>query len=175
MACALTQGHTPKACKTVAGVKAILLAELANVNLSAMAKTAGVVTTLTCATGKQFFTYNQKGEVANWKQAGASDPKMGTKAQTQTVTLDVLGLDQATQTELELLLGNTLVAIVKLNDGSYWLVGEDYGIDVVTDEFDSGTAMGDFIGDKITLTGKTILKAASVNSALISVLTAAAV
>lgn len=174
MACALTQGHTPKACKSVAGVKEILLAELANVNLSALAKTAGVVTTLTCATGKQFFIYKQKGEIANWKQSGASDPKMGTKAQTQTITLETIGLDQATQTELELLLGNTLVAIVHMNDDSYWLVGQDYGLDVTTDELDSGTAMGDFLGDKITLTGKTILKAASVNSALIATLTAPA-
>lgn len=175
MACALTQGHTPKVCKSVAGVKEILIAELANVNLSAMAKTAGVVTTLTCATGKQFFIYKQKAETANWKQSGAADPKMGTKSQTQTITLDVLGFDQATQTELELLLSNSVVCIVKLNDGTYWLVGEDYGLDVTTMEGDSGTAMGDFMGDKITITGKTILKAASVNSGLIATLTAPAV
>lgn len=164
----LTQGHTPKSCKDPAGVAEILLTDYANITFP-VTKTSGVVTAITMASGKQFFKYKQKAEAANWKQEATVDAKNGTKSYTQTITLDVLGLDQATQTELELLVSATTAAIVKLNDGSYWFVADDtYGLDTTADALDSGTAMNDFMGDKITISGKTKLRAASVNSALIA-------
>ena len=47
MACSLTQGHTPKTCKTSAGTKSFLIAEYESV--TAITKTAGVITTITKA------------------------------------------------------------------------------------------------------------------------------
>ena len=44
MACSLTQGHTPKTCKTSAGTKSFLIAEYETV--TAITKTAGVITTI---------------------------------------------------------------------------------------------------------------------------------
>ena len=53
MACALTQGHTPKVCKTSAGVKSFLISEFANI--TSITKTACVITTLTTVVGADFF------------------------------------------------------------------------------------------------------------------------
>ena len=171
MACALTQGHTPKVCKTSAGVKSFLITEFANV--TSITKTAGVITTITAAVGTDWFRYKQKSEVASFKQTGASDVKTGTVAYDLEANLELLGLDQATQTELDLLIRNTVLIIAEMTDGTYWFLGENYGMDLVSDGLESGVALGDFMGDKLQFKGRAFTRVASVSSTVISGLTIA--
>ena len=171
MACALTQGHTPKVCKTSAGVKSFLITEFANV--TSLTKTAGVITTITAAVGTDWFRYKQKSEVASWKQTGASDVKTGTVAYDLEANMELLGLDQATQTELDLLIRNTVLIIAEMTDGTYWFLGENYGMDLVSDGLESGVALGDFMGDKLQFKGRAYTRVASVSSTVISGLTIA--
>ena len=171
MACALTQGHTPKVCKTSAGVKSFLITEFANV--TSLTKTAGVITTITAAVGTDWFRYKQKSEVASWKQMGASDVKTGTVAYDLEANMELLGLDQATQTELDLLIRNTVLIIAEMTDGTFWYLGENYGMDLVSDGLESGVALGDFMGDKLQFKGRAYTRVASVSSTVISGLTIA--
>ena len=171
MACALTQGHTPKVCKTSAGVKSFLITEFANV--TSLTKTAGVITTITAAVGTDWFRYKQKSEVASWKQMGASDVKTGTVAYDLEANMELLGLDQATQTELDLLIRNTVLIIAEMTDGTFWFLGENYGMDLVSDGLESGVALGDFMGDKLQFKGRAFTRVASVSSTVISGLTIA--
>lgn len=166
MACSLTQGHTPKTCKTSAGTKSFLIAEYESV--TAITKTAGVITTITKASGKNFFRYKQKAEIANWKQTGTGDPKVGTIAYDVEATVEMLGLDQASQTELGLLMANTVVMIAEDNDGTFWYLGEDFGMDLATDGLESGTAIGDFRGNKLSFKGRAYTRVASVSSTIIA-------
>jgi hypothetical protein len=166
MACSLTQGHTPKTCKTSAGTKSFLIAEYETV--TAITKTAGVISAITKAAGKTFFRYKQKAEVAMWKQTGTGDPKVGTIAYDVEATVEMLGLDQASQTELGLLMANTVVMIAEDNDGTYWFLGEDFGMDLATDGLESGTAIGDFRGNKLSFKGRAYTRVASVSSTIIS-------
>lgn len=166
MACSLTQGHTPKTCKTSAGTKSFLIAEYESV--TAITKTAGVITTITKAAGKNFFRYKQKAEVAMWKQTGTGDAKVGTIAYDVEATVEMLGLDQASQTELGLLMANTVVMIAEDNDGTYWFLGEDFGMDLATDGLESGTAIGDFRGNKLSFKGRAYTRVASVSSTIIA-------
>ena len=168
MACSLTQGHTPKTCKTSAGTKSFLIAEYESV--TSITKTAGVITTITKASGKRFFRYKQKAEVANWKQTGTGDPKVGTIAYDVEATVEMLGLDQASQTELDLLMANTVVMIAEDNDGTFWYLGEDFGMDLATDGLESGTAIGDFRGNKLSFKGRAYTRVASVSSTIITAL-----
>jgi hypothetical protein len=171
MPCSLTQGHTPKVCKTSAGVKSFLITEFANV--TALTKTAGVITTITAAVGTDWFRYKQKSEVASWKQTGASDVKTGTVAYDLEANMELLGLDQATQTELDLLIRNTVLIIAEMTDGTFWFLGENYGMDLVSDGLESGVALGDFMGDKLQFKGRAFTRVASVGSSVISGLTIA--
>lgn len=164
--CSLTQGHTPKACKTSAGTKSFLITEFANV--TAITKTAGVVTAITQAGTTVFYRYKQKAEVANWKQTGATDAKMGTIAYDLEANLELLGLDQATQTELDLLIKNTVIMIAEDVDGTFWLLGEDYGMDLASDGLESGVAMGDFRGNKLQFKGRGYTRVASVDPTIIT-------
>ena len=166
MACSLTQGHTPKTCKSSGGTKSFLIAEYDNV--TAITKTAGVITAITKATGKKFWKYKQKAEVANWKQTGTGDPKVGTIAYDVEATIEMVGLDQLGQTELGLLMANTVVMIAEDNDGTYWYLGEDFGMDLATDGLESGTAIGDFRGNKLSFKGRAYTRVASVSSTIIA-------
>jgi hypothetical protein len=166
--CSLTQGHTPKVCKSSGGTKSFLIAEFDAI--TAITKTAGVITTITKASGKKFFRYKQKAEVAMWKQTGTGDPKVGTVAYDVEANIEMVGLDQVTQTELDLLICNTVVMIAEDNDGSYWYLGEDFGMDLATDGLESGTAIGDFRGNKLAFKGRGFTRVASVSSTIIAAL-----
>jgi hypothetical protein len=78
-----------------------------------------------------------------------------------------LGIDTATQQELELLMKNTVVVILGLNDGTYWVLGQEFGMDVATKNFESGVALGDFMGDNVQLTGIGTIGAKKVTTSLI--------
>jgi len=168
MPCSLTQGHTPKTCKTSGGTKSFLIAEFDSV--TAITKTAGVITAITKTMGKKFWRYKQKAELASWKQTGTGDPKVGTIAYDVEANLELIGLDQVGQTELGLLMANTVVMIAEDNDGTYWYLGEDFGMDLMTDGLESGTAIGDFRGNKLAFKGRAFTRIATVDSTIISAL-----
>lgn len=166
MACALTQGYTPKVCKTPSGVDAILLAEYANI--SSITFTSNVATAITMASSKKFFQYKLKPEVGDFKYNASSDEKNGAYGYKIEANLQTIGLDTTTQEELDLLLKNTLVAIVKMKSGDYWLLGHEYGLGVATDNFESGVAMSDFQGNKIQLTGSATVRMKKVDPTIIA-------
>lgn len=166
MACALTAGKDYKACKTVAGTKAFLITEFANI--TAITKTAGVVTAMTQAGSTVFFRYKMAAQVGSWKQDTTSNKTTGTYGLTTEATMPIQGIDQATQTELGLLIKNKLMLIAEENDGTYWLLGEDFGMDVTTDALVGGTNMADFRGNTITFQGDAYTRVCEVNSGIIA-------
>ena len=169
MACALTSDLTPKACKTPSGVSELLVMEYASLTGGAdgVTYTSNVVTALARVTGKKFRRYQVKAGVSDMKVNGAGSGVNGSKFYSYEVNTQILGIDTATQEELDLILANTLIVIVKLNDNTYWMVGQEHGMDVVSENFETGVSMGDFMGDKIQLTGQGTLKAKKVDSELI--------
>jgi hypothetical protein len=166
MSCSLTQGHTPKVCKTPSGVKRYLIAEFDKVTVGTI--TAGVVQTISVISPYNFYEYKQKSEVATWGQVVTSDAKNGTYSVEQTVDLQLLGLDALTQVELGNLVKNTVIVIAEQNDGTYWLLGRDYGMDVATDTLESGVALGDFQGNKVQLKAREINRSVKVLDSIIA-------
>jgi hypothetical protein len=166
MSCSLTQGHTPKVCKTPSGVKRYLIAEFDKVTVGTI--TAGVVQTISVTSPYVFYEYKQKSEVATWGQVVTSDAKNGTYSVEQTVDLQLLGLDALTQVELGNLVKNTVIVIAEQNDGTYWLLGRDYGMDVATDTLESGVALGDFQGNKVQLKAREINRSVKVLDSIIA-------
>ncbi len=166
MSCSLTQGHTPKVCKTPSGIKRFLVGEFDKVTIGTI--TAGVVGTITVTSPFKFYEYKQKSEVATWGQVVTADAKNGTYSVEQTVDMQLLGLDALTQVELGKLVQNTVIVIAEQNDGTYWLLGRDYGLDVATDTLESGVALGDFQGNKLQLKGREINRSVKVDGTIIA-------
>jgi hypothetical protein len=82
--------------------------------------------------------------------------------------MQLLGIDALTQVELGNLVKNTVIVIAEQNDGSYWLLGRDYGMDIATDTLESGVALGDFQGNKVQLKAREINRSVKVDSAIIA-------
>lgn len=168
MACTLTQGSATKNCKASAGTKEVLIANYENV--TSITKTAGVVTAITMTLGTQFFVYKQKAETANWTQTWTGDAKTGNGSYALTSHIELQGIDSAQQVELDKLARATTIQIVHDNDGNYYLLGDEYGMDTTTDALESGTALADFKGDKIDFGSVSSLRASTVTPSLIAAL-----
>lgn len=68
-----------------------------------------------------------------------------------------------------------LVAVVKDNNGIYWMVGQKKGLDVTAVDNNTGTALGDRNGSTVTLTGAESLPMAALSTAAVNQLKAVAV
>ena len=76
----------------------------------------------------------------------------GTVFYDQNLSLVFHKLQQSTRNQIKLLAQNTdMKVIVETNDGTYWYLGEDFGMFLSTGTAESGTAFGDRNGYAITL------------------------
>lgn len=166
MACPLTQSYTPRDCKAPAGVVSYILTPFANMLTTTV--TSNVVTAITkTVTWKQ---YKQDPEVADFKYTLSSDGKTGTYGYDFEATFQTKGAEILDQAELELLTQNKLVLIAEMADGTYYMLGKDYGAHVVADAFESGVAFNDFQGSKVSIKGRAKTKMLKVNAGIISAL-----
>ncbi len=152
----LTQGFTPKLCKTPSGTKSFLIV-------------SGVVTAIAMTSGKQFFRYKQKPEVANWKETPTIDAKSGAYKYVADVIFDINSLDSATKIEAEKVMQLTNMVISEDADGTNWLIGNTNGVDF-TPATDGGVEYSSFRGIKMTGQSTDFLPVASVPSNLIAAL-----
>ena len=169
MSCtALAQGFIPKTCKTVSGTKKFMIIEFENIDVAGIVRTANVITTLPKLDGSRFWEYNQKAEVANWKETGSSTTKEGAFKFEQTATFDLNSLDTLSRKEAVKLLKKTLMVIACDNDGTFWLLGEDYGMDVTSLGTDGGVDFSSFRGSKVELKAMGFTEATEIDDAIIA-------
>jgi hypothetical protein len=166
MACTLTQGFTPKQCKNTSGTASIMIAEFDNVGTITVSN--GIATAISMDSGKQFFEYKQKAEVANWKSTPTIDAKSGAYKYEHAITCDLNDLTASVVVESENLIKNTLMCIAKDNDGTYWLFGKDFGMDVTALPWDGGVEMSAFKGGKLEIKGMSAFAPIQVNAGLIA-------
>jgi len=76
----------------------------------------------------------------------------------------------AVRNEIKLLAQNTLIAVAKDNNGKYWLVGRQNGIDLTTGTMGTGTAFGDRSGFDLTFAGSEPEPMVEVNSSVANAL-----
>jgi len=78
------------------------------------------------------------------------------------------GLNTLDQQELELILSNKVVLIAVMQNGDAWMLGRSYGSTAIDSKFESGTAMGDFIGSTLTVKGRSSVSAVKVDSTILA-------
>jgi hypothetical protein len=164
MACPLGSNYTPKDCLTTAGVKSWYITPFSNVTASTV--TSNVVTAITKTVA--FKTYAQQAETSTWTYTGDGTQANGAYAYDWEATIKTFGLETADQVEFELLIKNKLLLIAEMNDGTYWMLGRDYGSNAVNDAFVAGTAFNDYQGDTIVIKGRAKTKALKVDSTIIA-------
>lgn len=171
MACVLTTGYTFLGCKGGAsGIKKVYITEFEN-NTGTGATftaTAGIVTAYTLATGKKYRVYALDKEMGMYTSPGTYTPASGTISYEPQIDFTIKKLTTTVIQEIHLVAQNVLTMMVEDINGDYWLFGKDQGMDLMTWATESGTALTDFNGHKLSFKGKEITPIYKVNSGLIA-------
>lgn len=153
MSCPIQLSMAVDCADGLGGVKKLFLAVFPDNNLSYSPTIAsGVITAWTSASGK-FFTYSVRQGVAAGSGDSATSATAGTTFYTPTFKTQVEKLTAAKNVELDNVIKNRLLAIVQLQDDTYWLQGYKNGMNVTSMNVNPGVAMGDFNGYTLNGTG----------------------
>ena len=170
MSCAIVSGYALDCKDAVAGIKNIYITEHANV--TAVGENAsGFVTAITKSSGTKFFKYafHPRGQ-NNFTQNIQADPTVGTVAYEQSIVANFVKLQYETQATLERVIKNRTMIIGETKDGTYFLFGKDFGMEVSAGTANSGQAMNEFQGYQITFSGMEKAFANEVDSTIIAAL-----
>ena len=171
MACILTSGYTFLGCKAGAGgIKKVYITEFENNSGTgyAFTATAGLVTAYTLATGKKYRVYSLDKEMGMFTSPGTYTPASGTISYEPQIDFTIKKLTTAVIQEIQLVAQNVLTMMVEDINGDYWLFGKDQGMDLLTWSTESGTAITDMNGHKLSFKGKEIAPIYKVTSTLIA-------
>lgn len=164
MSCALTQNYAIDCRESMGGLEEVYF--IAKQDIASITESAGVVTALTKDAGKRFYKYELAKGTAFFNEPIQSNVANGTLHYAPELTIILNKLQANTRNEVLLLAKNSLVAVAKDNNGKYWLLGKQRGLDVTGGGSATGTAMGDRSGYTITLTGQEPELAPEVSSAV---------
>lgn len=174
MACAIINGLEIDCADSIGGIKEIYVTEFANVPQGNITAASGVITAMTCSTGKKFWTFELEKENAELNITPQRSVEFGTLHYEFSLTFTIKNkMSAARRNAIHLLLQNRLMVIVKDNQttAQYQLLGQVYGADVTGAEGKSGKAFGDMNGYTITITGKEASPPNFVTAALLTTLT----
>ena len=174
MACIIIQGNQLDCADSVGGVAEIYLTEFANVPQANITASSGIITAMTCSTGKKFWTFQVEKENAQLTQNATHSIENGTLFYDQSATFTLKKMSASNRNALDILIKNRLLVIIKDNLGTYQLIGQVNGADILTIEGTTGKAFGDMNGYTITINGKESSPANFVTAALLATLTVAA-
>lgn len=174
MACTLIQGRTIDCRDAVGGIEEVYIAEYENVN--SVTDSSGTVTGVTMASGTKFWTYKMEKENAMFTEPHVGSQENGTLFYEQQLSFTLKKLSASLRNEIKNLSQNRLVIIVKDNNGTYWMLGQDYGMDKVGGDNNgtTGKLFGDMSGYTLNFTGKEKNPANVVDASLFPALTTAA-
>jgi hypothetical protein len=168
MACALTQGYNLDCIDSQGGMKAAHVIEFANV--TTITSSAGVVTGITKATGKQFWKYNLVKQTGSFEESNAVNEETGSNMVTQSVKFPLNKLTATVANELRLLSKNRLMVVAVDSNGKGWLLGRDGGIILKTSKAGSGVKFSDRNGYELEFEGMEKELAYEVDSATLATL-----
>ena len=113
---------------------------------------AGAITGFNTA-ALEFFKYDQLKETSSLTETINGSSQNGTVFFTPEVVVVLSKLDVTKRNEIKLLAQQRLVAIVETNEGSYWVVGYENGLELNAGTSATGTAFADLSGYSLTLSG----------------------
>lgn len=170
MSCSLTQSFTLGCEDSAGGIAKFFLGNMVT-DFVATQNASGMVTAIT-GTGLEYYTYEAPRNTGNWTENITVSEENGTHFVQQTATVVLNKTEQAKRNEILLLAQAKLSVIVLDNNGKYWLLGQNTGVRLQTNESGSGTARGDRNGYVLTFNSEENHLAAEVDSSIISALLA---
>lgn len=172
MACPINLSMALDCKDAVGGVKTLYLATFPSNGLSYSPTIASGVITAWSSASSKFFTYEVRQGIATGGSKATVSQANGTKVYNPTFTTQLEKITAAKSVELDNVIANRLLVIVRLQDDTYWLMGYKNGMDITEMDTNPGTAMGDFNGYKLTGTGMEPYNWYQVSSGIVAALLA---
>lgn len=122
----------------------------------------------TGATAADWYIFDTVKETSSLTEAIAVNVQNGTIAFNPTVSLVMNKMNTQKRNLIHMLALGILIAVVKDNNGKYWMVGFNKGLDVTAVENGTGVALGDRNGSTITMTGAEPLPMAALSDAAVT-------
>jgi hypothetical protein len=154
MACNIVQGNEVLCRDAIGGVQEVYITEFTNVPQANITATSGVITAMTCTSGKKFFTFQLEKENAQYDNNYIPSVENGTLYYESALTFTMKKMSASMKNSIKMLAQNRLMIIVKDNNGVYYLMGRERGVDATDIKLTSGKAFGDMSGATMTFTGK---------------------
>lgn len=156
-------------CETAkGGIKAVYVAEAADVTDVSVNSTNGVIETITMASGKKFKKYTFRKQSSNFNSEASIDDAIGSKYWTNNVEMVFVKADAAKRLEMNALLQDDCVAIVQDQMDNYIYMGYEDVVSVTAGTQETGTQFSDRNGYTITLTDQSSEPAHFVDATIIS-------
>lgn len=151
MSCAITSGYTLDCKDAIGGIKKVYFG---NAEPSAMTLGTNASGVITSVSGISFYAYELLAQGKNsFTETINSNAEVGTLFYTQVLSLEFTKLTQITKNKLNIIAKRRNVVIVETHDGTFFMLGEVYGLNVSNGSALSGAAMGEFQGYQLELTG----------------------
>ena len=147
MSCLITKGRILPCKEFIGGLYKVWFANFGTITPTIDVN--NIVTSLSAAT---LYEYELKG-TSKLLQELTSSRDNGTTFITQTLTLDLVGIDYNTNNEIVKIAHGRPHVIVQDNYGSAWLVGRVRGAELTTSANDTGAQLGDKYGYLVTIVG----------------------
>ena len=169
MACtSIIQGYEIDCLDSIGGVDTIYVTEFVNVPQANITESSGVITALSCTSGKKFYTLQMKKNTAQVDEKVVPSPENGTLYYEQTITFNLQKLTAALRHSIKSLAVNRLMFIVKDRNGLIKLYGQTTGCDIGESTMTTGKAFGDMNGATMSFTGMEAQPSSSLSSAILA-------
>ena len=151
MACDLTLGRLEPCKDSVGGLKAVYLANFEEFAIDDVTfEVTGEISAI--AGTPDAFKYELRG-TNDFNETITTSRENGTTFYEQVLTLNLKKLSPKSHKEIKLLVAGRPHVFVEDNNGSIFLAGAEFGMDVTAGNITRGAAMGDASGYSLTLTG----------------------
>lgn len=148
MSCNISLGRLEGCKDQIGGLNAVYFVNFGEMGILSI--TDETVTGISAST-PDAYKYDLRGN-SNFEQTLTSSRENGTTFSEQTLTVSLKKQDSATNKEVKLLAYGRPHVIVEDNNGNYFLMGEEYGVEM-NGSTSTGSAMGDKSGYELTFVG----------------------
>lgn len=167
MSCSQTLAGIARDCAAnMGGIKRVLLANQSDV--TAIAITTNVISTITMDTGKKFKEYNFRPGTGSLSSNWQVNAENGIAYVQSDLVMVFNRMDTTKRVEIVALAQADLYAIVEDMNGKYWFLGYDEPLNISAGDGLTGTARTDRNGYSVTLQDNSVALPYEVDSSIIS-------
>lgn len=172
MSCEITKGRLEPCKDAIGGIDKVIFLNFKEYQITE--SLAGIIDDIkeedgtTEPTGYEYIVRDQ---VSNLVENVNSSRDTGTTFIEQILTMQLKKRTAEDNVDIMLLIYGQPLAIVKDNNGKYWLAGQEWGLNVESGLSQTGAAFGDLNGYNLTMTGRERVFAKEVDPTVIAAMT----